>query len=251
MIARGHTKSRRLIIREQSPPLGNLRPTCGQQRRKPQTRKARHAASRPRIGVGQQVFPRTHSGVQRLCRFALSRRQSCRQVAAPYKTSKAPQTAAHFREPNRRISWEERRYSVPVRKNIANSRLTNPLNRDLPAPSGRQQQEKDNAGAETLATLKDEITYLWGAYKIDPYYQDLFWASLAGLPTPACVQCLAKEIEDLYNERACVQRLFANISRREDLFGRIEKLNECLIKCTNKSRDMLENVTMSHTLTSR
>ncbi len=83
---------------------------------------------------------------------------------------------------------------------------------------------------ETVSALKDEIGYLWEVYRIEPYYREAFWTSLAGLPAPIFVQRLAKEIEELYKEKSPVQRLFAAIRRREELFCQVEKLNNDLVQ---------------------
>ena len=81
---------------------------------------------------------------------------------------------------------------------------------------------------ETIGSLKEEIFYLWELYQIDKLYQDAFMRCLSGLQPKMYIQILAKEIENLHNEKATMQQIFISIQQREDCIGVIEKISENL-----------------------
>ena len=69
---------------------------------------------------------------------------------------------------------------------------------------------------ETVSALQEEIEYLWSVYRIEPYYQKAYFESLSRLHITTYIQFLAKEIENLYNEKSSLQQLYAVIRKREE-----------------------------------
>jgi len=77
---------------------------------------------------------------------------------------------------------------------------------------------------DTISSLHEEITYLWEIYRIEKVYQNAFMESLQYLQPKMYIQILAKEIENLYNEKSMVQQLFLSIQKREDAIKTIKQL---------------------------
>lgn len=84
-------------------------------------------------------------------------------------------------------------------------------------------REANLINAETAASLREEINYLWEIYRIDKMYREAFMESMAGLPPKMHIQVLAKEIENLYNEKAAIQQIFVAIQQREECIGLLEE----------------------------
>lgn len=96
---------------------------------------------------------------------------------------------------------------------------------------------------ETVSALKEEIQYLWEVYKIDPSFRQSFFDSIAHLQPKLCVEALAKEIQNLYNEKAEIQILISQIQRREKLVADIKLLSENLVKEKIKiNKEIQENI---------
>jgi anaerobic ribonucleoside-triphosphate reductase len=86
------------------------------------------------------------------------------------------------------------------------------------------QREANLINPETIASLKEEIQYLWEIYRIDRVYREVFTESMSKLPPKMCIQILAKEIENLYNEKATIQQIFMSIQQREDCINTLKDL---------------------------
>ena len=94
---------------------------------------------------------------------------------------------------------------------------------------------------ETIAALQEEIEYLWTVYRIDPYYRKAYMESLAKLHIATYIQLLAKEIENLYNEKAAIQQLCVAVQKREEQIKFIRELNQFLVGEQGRP-DIRENV---------
>ena len=81
---------------------------------------------------------------------------------------------------------------------------------------------------ETISALQEEIEYLWNVYRIDSYYQKAYLESLSRLHIATYIQFLAKEIENLYNEKADIQKLYFAIQKREEQLKYLKELNHFL-----------------------
>jgi len=86
------------------------------------------------------------------------------------------------------------------------------------------QGEANLINPETIVSLKGEILYLWEIYRIDKVYRKAFTESVSKLPPKMCIQILAKEIENLYNEKATIQQIFLSIQQREDCINTLKNL---------------------------
>lgn len=111
------------------------------------------------------------------------------------------------------------------------------------APRKKANREPSIISQETLAALQEEIDYLWGLYRIDPYYRRAYMDSLSRLQVQMYIQLLAKEIENLYNEKAAVQQLCLAIQKREEQIKYIRQLDRFLGEGQSKSpTEARENV---------
>ncbi len=82
--------------------------------------------------------------------------------------------------------------------------------------SGKKRSGKNLVTPGTIASLQEEISYLWEIYHIEKSQQDSFMDSLTGLQPKMYIQLLAKEIENLCNEKSTIQLVAAAIQRREE-----------------------------------
>eukprot|EP00826_Nyctotherus_ovalis_P026607 TRINITY_DN20772_c0_g1_i2.p1 TRINITY_DN20772_c0_g1~~TRINITY_DN20772_c0_g1_i2.p1 ORF type:complete len:244 (-),score=36.78 TRINITY_DN20772_c0_g1_i2:34-765(-) len=98
--------------------------------------------------------------------------------------------------------------------------------------------------------LKEELEYLWERYCIGSYYCEAFRKCLAYLPLSLYAGELTKEIAEMYQERAIIQRLMRSIGRREELMAQFKKANDHLAKVNLESQatvnfiHLLENLRM-------
>ena len=81
---------------------------------------------------------------------------------------------------------------------------------------------------ETISALQEEIEYYWNVYRIDSYYTSAYMDCLAKLHITTYIQLLAKEIENLRNEKAAIQRLYITIQKREESLGSVSELAQYL-----------------------
>ena len=82
--------------------------------------------------------------------------------------------------------------------------------------SGKKKAGPNLVNSDTIASLQEEISYLWEIYRIDKAHQEAFLDSLASLQPKMYIQLLAKEIENLYNEKAAIQQVFVAMQKREE-----------------------------------
>lgn len=95
---------------------------------------------------------------------------------------------------------------------------------------GKIYRNQSIVNPKTITALKEEIFYLWDIYKIDVSYRDAFLNSIENQPRSQQVQSLAKEIENLYNEKAEIQKLYTQIQKREVVLAEIQQINENITK---------------------
>lgn len=88
---------------------------------------------------------------------------------------------------------------------------------------------------DTIASLQEEISYLWEIYRIDKYYEDVFMESLSNLSPKMYIQLMAKEIENLYNEKSNVQHIFLTIQKREEMIKCLKQMNQVLASNTGNT----------------
>lgn len=86
---------------------------------------------------------------------------------------------------------------------------------------------------ETISALQEEIEYLWNVYRIDKHYQRSYLESLARLQITTYIQLMAKEIENLYNEKSVLQNLMSSIEKREAKIKQIAQFNTFLASNPN------------------
>ncbi len=96
------------------------------------------------------------------------------------------------------------------------------------APRKKGSRGQNLINQETVSALQEEVEYLWTVYRIDPYYRRAYLESLAKLHIATYIQLLAKEIENLYNEKAAIQQLYLAIQKREEQIKYIRQLNQFL-----------------------
>jgi len=89
---------------------------------------------------------------------------------------------------------------------------------------GRSKFSANLVNPETIVSLQEELRYLWETHKIDKIYQDHFICGLSGLEPKMHIQILAKEIENLYNEKATIQQLLQSIYKREECINHLKSL---------------------------
>jgi len=77
---------------------------------------------------------------------------------------------------------------------------------------------------EIIVSLKQEIAGLWAMYKIEKVYQKAFIDAVTPLNSKLSIQILAKEIENLRNEKANVQQIEVAIGDREELIRSVHQL---------------------------
>ena len=81
---------------------------------------------------------------------------------------------------------------------------------------GKKKSGKNLVTPDTIASLQEEISYLWEIYRVEKTYCEAFMDSLSNLQPKMYIQLLAKEIENLYNEKAVIQHIFTSIQKREE-----------------------------------
>lgn len=67
-------------------------------------------------------------------------------------------------------------------------------------------------------------------YRIDKTYRDAFLTSIEHQIPSQYVQCLAKEIDNLYNEKSQIQKLYAQIQKREVILADLIQMSDNLAK---------------------
>lgn len=77
---------------------------------------------------------------------------------------------------------------------------------------------------EVVVSLKEEIKALWTLYNIEKVYQEAFIDAVSLLNSKLAIQILAKEIENLRNEKANVQQIDVAILDREETIRSIHQL---------------------------
>ena len=95
---------------------------------------------------------------------------------------------------------------------------------------------------ETVSALLEEMDYLWEIYRIDQHYKSAYLESLSRLQMATYIQLLAKEIENLYNEKAAIQQLYSAIQKREEQVKYIKELNQFLLGGKASLSEMREKV---------
>ena len=118
--------------------------------------------------------------------------------------------------------------------------------RKISISSNKEASNQHNfVNQETISALQEEIEYLWSLYRIDKYYQKAYYESLSNVPITAYIQFLAKEIENLYNEKSTIQQLYSAICKREEQLHSIKNLEPYLEegKVNHTIIDNVNNVT--------
>lgn len=72
--------------------------------------------------------------------------------------------------------------------------------------------------------LKEEIGELWREHRVEKVYQEGFTDAVARVDTKLGIQILAKEIENLRNEKANVQLIAAAVLEREEAVSAVHQL---------------------------
>ena len=117
---------------------------------------------------------------------------------------------------NETLDGEKKLKSAKSKENISPKKSVVPLNKKKTGPN--------LVNPETISSLQEEIIYLWEIYKIEKVYQDAFMDSLLSLQPKMYIQILAKEIENLYNEKAAVQQIYLAIQKREDSIKYVKQI---------------------------
>jgi len=157
-------------------------------------------------------------------------RENPRKLRRPPTMEVQPGTVKNISIREGNSHSEIRNMAVPYVSQKSSKFKNDEMNYRKPSLENKQRPKipttQDILNEETLATLKDEIAYLWEIYKIDPYYKDAYLKALSNLSTQAYIEQLAKEIDLLYKEKSTIQKLYSHIRKREDILLQIEKISE-------------------------
>lgn len=115
------------------------------------------------------------------------------------------------------------RSKVESRSNLRSHKSKENISKNI-VTQGRSRFSANLINPETVASLQEELRYLWDTHKIDATYQNYFIQGLAGLELKMLVQIVAKEIENLYNEKAAIQQLFLAMQKREECVAHLKDL---------------------------
>jgi hypothetical protein len=93
------------------------------------------------------------------------------------------------------------------------------------AQSNQRSKRPNQVTEETLQYLQSELTKYWDAYNVEVYHRNVFKDCVEGLSLELCSPIIAKEIQDMQNEKAPILKVMKAVLAREECLKNIFEMN--------------------------